>query len=511
MRGSGGIATGLSGAAAILAAGCAHVGVESVRGYRDIEAPRCRQLRTTIADSIARAGVGDAEARPIANMPYLRVNRFLAFLGRNTITGRSAKVVAAWLQRLRALDEEGVRIELANLPEAELRNLATRTPGASTSRAKLAHDYNVCSRAYVERLLADRNRVRQLARTIRVADNYSDVAQTAGLFPLASIPIASGWQNWKRKNLASFTQPVSALPLEGRLATWSPRSPDRPLPTREVRDIIERSRDPHLGIPEPRGRDLRRLLQAFAPVWQVDVTGHYDGIGSPGWRRRDATIRIDRRQPTVFTRVSHAIVNGSPVLQLNYTVWFQQRPREGPFDLLGGHLDAVIWRVTLSRQGRPLVYDSIHACGCYHFIFPVGGPATWGRTTRSLKEVPAIVMGMKLPRQRQRVLLRLATKSHYLLGVTVADRQALGPETRAYRLRDDDALRSLPVSTNHRRSLYRPDGLVAGTERLERFLLWPTGVKSPGAIRQWGHHAIAFAERRHFDDPVLLSRLFNKK
>lgn len=37
-----------------------------------------------------------------------------------------------------------------------------------------------------------------------------------------------------------------------------------------------------------------------------------------------------------------------------------------------------------------------------------------------------------------------------------------------------------------RQSLYDRDGLVSGTARLERWLLWPSGVVSPGAMRQWG-------------------------
>jgi hypothetical protein len=43
-------------------------------------------------------------------------------------------------------------------------------------------------------------------------------------------------------------------------------------------------------------------------------------------------------------------------------------------------------------------------------------------------------------------------------------------------------------------------GIAPGSERLERFILWPTGVLSPGAMRQWGRHAVAFVGKRHFDD-----------
>ena len=51
-------------------------------------------------------------------------------------------------------------------------------------------------------------------------------------------------------------------------------------------------------------------------------------------------------------------------------------------------------------------------------------------------------------------------------------------------------------------------GLVPGTQRLERYILWPTGVLSPGALRQWGHHAVAFVGRRHFDDPFYMQKMY---
>jgi hypothetical protein len=70
-----------------------------------------------------------------------------------------------------------------------------------------------------------------------------------------------------------------------------------------------------------------------------------------------------------------------------------------------------------------------------------------------------------------------------------------------------DQLRSLPTATGYH-SLFGQAGLIPGSERPERFILWPMGIRSPGAMRQWGHHAIAFVGRRHFDDPWLLQSLF---
>jgi hypothetical protein len=77
-----------------------------------------------------------------------------------------------------------------------------------------------------------------------------------------------------------------------------------------------------------------------------------------------------------------------------------------------------------------------------------------------------------------------------------------------YTLRDEQTLRTLPWPGGGTRSLYAADGLVTGTERAERFLFWPMGIASAGAMRQWGHHATAFVGRRHFDDPNLLDKRF---
>ncbi|HAY38040.1 MAG TPA: hypothetical protein DCY53_01095 [Desulfobacteraceae bacterium] len=56
--------------------------------------------------------------------------------------------------------------------------------------------------------------------------------------------------------------------------------------------------------------------------------------------------------------------------------------------------------------------------------------------------------------------------------------------------------------------MFKQDSIVPESERLERFILWTTGVFSPGAMRQWGRHAVAFVGRRNFDDPFFMGRMF---
>ena len=114
--------------------------------------------------------------------------------------------------------------------------------------------------------------------------------------------------------------------------------------------------------------------------------------------------------------------------------------------------------------------------------------------------LPAIKIG-------QSVQVRLAASSHYLVDIRAHDEVQSTTDIR-YQLRDDNDLRALPLAGNASKSLFESDGLIAGTERGERFLFWPMGIASPGAMRQWGTHATAFVGRRHFDDADLIEQRF---
>jgi hypothetical protein len=108
-------------------------------------------------------------------------------------------------------------------------------------------------------------------------------------------------------------------------------------------------------------------------------------------------------------------------------------------------------------------------------------------------------------REDARVHVTLATGTHY---VTRVKSEKPGTGT-TYRFVDEDNLRSLPMPDGRWRSVYDGDGIVPGTERSERFLFWPMGIRSAGAMRQWGRHATAFVGRRHFDDADLIDRRFS--
>ncbi len=117
-------------------------------------------------------------------------------------------------------------------------------------------------------------------------------------------------------------------------------------------------------------------------------------------------------------------------------------------------------------------------------------------------------MPAELPRvtEGERPVVSIDSATHYIREVKLV--RGIDSLVR-YTFRPYDELRSLMRLEGGMRSMFGSDGLVAGTQRGERFLFWPMGVPSAGAMRQWGRHATAFVGRRHFDDADLIERRFD--
>ena len=469
-----------------LLAGCA---LNPPRPPGDPAAARCLALYDELDAAVAEYGATPSAPARIAGFPYLRVDRFLADFRTQNLN--PAQTVA-WLTRLNALDQEARRVEWASLPEPVRSTLNRRRAPDEEMSAVLAH----CAVTLRNADLRDPERLALIRERARVPDDYDTVNQVLGLYPLTMLPVDFGIYRYQEEVRARFARPLSDLPVQGELRRYGPSA----APT-VVANGAAIPRDA-LGISEPTPAQAEALFAVHAPIWEVDVATADDRPGAPYWRA-EGVPTVDVAAPVVYRYLSYARWRGEPLVQLNYLIWFAARPRTGAFDLLGGPLDGVLWRVTLDRSGRPLLYDSIHACGCYHLLFP--GPALRLRAeTAEWAEPPLVPQPAPAVGKGERIVIRLASGSHELQRV-YADRP--GAAT-ALDVREYAALYAVPVENGSPRGLFGPDGLVAGSERAERWLLWPMGVPSPGAMRERGRHAIAFVGRRHFDDADLLDRLF---
>ena len=467
----------------------------------------CARLLRELDRQVVAADARDAQDTVVPGFPYLRVDRLSAALAPDVADELRWR---QWRGRLAALDRQARRHELRN---------------AVTSGGPI---YGAMSVDACRTVLLDADDARearaQLRAVAQVPDDYSITLRALGLYPLTKLAFAAGIRGWHREARAEFAAPLDRLPRLGELRRYAPEedaaraiaaAPDRwrAAPSEPMAPM---TRDA-LGVPQVEA--LAALLQRHAPIVEVDDSGAYDRIGPLAIGAGSPHARVDLTEPPVaYARLAFGRLGGVLRAQLVYTFWFPARPKDGAFDLLGGELDALVWRVTLDDRGNALAFDSIHACGCYHMFFATprvrarnAPPPGQGRFDEGLF-LPQDTLPDIGPAQR--VALRVASRSHYLQRVSVVDAPA--GEAIAYRLRDEDELRSLTVAradaggraSRSARSVYGADGMIPGTERLERFFFWPMGIASAGQMRQWGRHATAFVGRRHFDDPALLDRYF---
>jgi len=475
--------------ASVVVSACAPTAQPVSQSAREGQVASCRQHYAALDARVAEAGVGDGLFTPIAGYPYLRIDRFLADDAIKRQAGGDG--FDAWVARLRLMDLDARRFELWNLPQQ----------GDSAAGRVSRQTLEDCSALLIEADLPDGAAREQLLAAAQVFDAYSVAKRVFGLYPFTSLAFNSGVKDLHDSMGAEFSRPLDALAVEGRLTRYHPPPASTALTTHGAAALVVAAPDDALGIPVLSPADLPALFDAFAPVYEIDVLGDDDRIGSVLWADAERPS-VDVARPAVYRRLSYTRFEGRTLVQLNYSVWFPSRPADGDFDLLSGWLDGITFRVTLGPDGRALIYDSMHNCGCYHLFLP----------TRRLSSKPpsgaheeAPLIPQQIALQHGRVVLRIAHSTHYLQRLYF---ESGVPGGSQYVLVDDDSLRSLPLVNGQRRSLFAPDGLVVGSERGERWLFWPMGIAEPGAMRQWGHHAIAFVGIRHFDDPDLIERYF---
>jgi hypothetical protein len=446
----------------------------------------CSAFIEAVDGHIETAGLGWPSAYRVPGHPGLRSNRFLAAIAERAIAGGAT---SAWIEAMRDLDRRARTFELARLSAADRHRL---TPG----NTPLGPALETCLTDEVAALPRDPGTVSGLVKAARVPDDYSLAARTFGLYPLTLIPVAEGVRRLHNRTRARFEQPVGDAESGIQPTRYAPHAPAPMILT-----PIGRERDA-LGRPTLDGDHLSSLFDHHAPIWEIVDTGPYDVPGQPTWRA-PGVPGLDTHRAVAYTYPSWTFWQGQVLLQLNYVIWFSERPPDRALDILAGPMDGLLWRVTLLPDGRPLVYDSIHPCGCYHMLFPKPGLRLRAGVLDQ-PEPPLVAAVAPEWRAGTRTVLRIASRSHYLEGLY---RDTPGT-ARPYALLDYDLLDRIPDADGRPVGLFDPDGLVAGSQRPERWILWPMGVKSAGAMRTRGRHAIAFVGRRHFDDPNLLNAVF---
>jgi len=451
--------------------------------------PVCEQLFSKLNQSIQHEGVEDIQALTIKGYPSLRSNRFLASFQQNFTQDEASY----WLSQLEALGLEGWGVEFQNLSSKSQNKLQRWSQKNFQSNIKQALE--TCQTRRHPLLL---KHIKDIQTHANIPDDYQTWQRAIGVYPLTALFFLKGVHQWHDETRAKFNAPLPASDNSDQYYTWQKKIPKT---SAQISTLLQNSLNNPLSIPMPNAQQSKVLFEHFAPQLTILHADPTDKLGSVQWNAQ-GIIEV-QGQPSAYTLISHTRFEGQILLQLNYVFWFPERKKTSSFDLLGGALDGLIWRVTLNHDGQPLIYDAIHPCGCYHMFFP---------TTRLHLKVQKDFYeeGALLPQVLPTPLdsdhgmsLILESQTHMLLRVQAAQKRT----ATHYRMFNYQDLRHLPHASGHK-SMFHRNGLVQGSERNERYFFWPMGVSSAGAMRQWGHHATEFIGRRHFDDAYLMERYF---
>ena len=454
----------------------------------------CRNWSEQLDVVIAQYDARDFGATKVKDYVYLRADRFLAAF--SDLVYDDPNLFRAWVSAMVDLDQESRQIEVNNLNDAALRLLGK-------DRLTIKDVTKRCSVFFKEHYLEEPfDDLEKLTAVVFIPDDYSSVKRALGLYPLLKIPFIKGIKEWHKQARDTFERYAQK---DVKVVSTRQYEPTKKSIFRlqEVARLM--SQRDALGQLTLSPDLLSRLFVTYAPIFTIEDSGEFDRVGAVDFTKEGA-VTVNVLEPTVYTHLTHTRFEGRTLPQLVYVAWFLARPKEGVGDLLGGNLDGIIWRVTLDHDGTPLLFDSIHPCGCYHMFFPTdrlvpnAAPSEFVEWAFSPKQLNEIETGMT-------VNITVQTKTHYLAGVTLDN---FRQEAQQYSLRAYDELRSIETSQG-RRNLFGVNGIVSGSERGERYLLWPSGIESPGAMRQWGRHATAFVGRRHFDDVDLLDKYYIRR
>ena len=449
----------------------------------------CLDFYYALDEKVTEEEVRDIQAMQIEDYPFLSINRFLISF-QNELSNKEKRDF--WLAEAMKLNLQTRKLEWQNISTTGKKEIENKFLSTWHFKQRI----EACGEVLVGGM--SESEKKQAVDQARVSEVYSTAMRIFGLYPITSLFVSRQIDKHQAVTKASFLSPLRELPVRGLLQRYVPSASNLSF-SHTV------SGNNPLNIPVHSQIELNELFNRYAPVLEIDETGNYDHIGVMQLDNNNIPY-VETNKPAVYYMPSYTRFEGKSLLQLNYFFWFPERPLKSKYDIYGGKLDGIIWRVTLNEDFSPILFDTVHNCGCYHKFYATDALDFDEKSTAEERE-PILVAQQNLKVQTSVPwVLRIDSGRHFVN--RVYQESKFDENAKEYQLLSYDNLRSIQ-GNGLSKGLFDTDGIVHSSARLERFILWPMGVPSAGAMRQWGHHAVAFVGRRYFDEPFLIDKYFN--
>jgi len=284
------------------------------------------------------------------------------------------------------------------------------------------------------------------------------------------------------------------------------------------------------------------LLAFYAPVYvqqykSASEKGYayeheVDLFGTPFLERLPngkLQTRIDPDQPTVYGIIDRRQIGERNHVQLTYTIWYRRHPRTKRFDIEPGLIDSGVVRITLDDANRPLIYETVLACGCYHKVFVETrledacresfGPPEDGKEYSISKPIPfrfdfEVAGLVDTPEDAPAApVIFISSGDHKVLGLhssATLNRPQRDGAVASYRLADYRELEALQVVQEGRtQSMFNSanDQQVLGAQRMERFIFAAFGTDDAGHPRRNEQILLHFDQSKWIDPNLFFKYL----
>jgi hypothetical protein len=254
------------------------------------------------------------------------------------------------------------------------------------------------------------------------------------------------------------------------------------------------------------------LIARHAPV--ITVSNDWASWNRPGsaevrrdWRG-DYRVSIDPTRPSLYVeKRGFNGQSGRRYTNLIYRMHFERVPMSyWPLHITTGPNGGVMVLVTLDDEGQPLLYTTVHTCGCYIAFIPTTSladsalPDDWPTGSQ---QVFGIELPAKLPARdnlsedADRIMVAIRGDEHRVVGVDWADEMMIENDydTREIRLLPMTALDALIDEDGQAQSFFISEGKAAGWVRDTRkplefaLMSWWTFDPRIGVDKRYGEPA----------------------
>ena len=220
------------------------------------------------------------------------------------------------------------------------------------------------------------------------------------------------------------------------------------------------------------------VFSQFAPVFAVEVSAKpYNRIGTPMAYKnvQKLYVTVDPDKPAVYVERRFFATEHEEYTNLIYRIHFPEVPDDLiPFQLTAGKNVGLLVIVTLNHVGQPVLYTTVHTCGCYLAFFPTNfmSPESYSENWPENKQK---VYGVVLPSfldltsfvpAKNKLMFVLRDRSHRVIDVSLMiDEELHGFNVVKTELYPVTYLEQLPLNGNGTVSFFEQTGRQAGYVR----------------------------------------------